>query len=147
MLQPGIQTVQPFIRGIRRNHFGFVTAETALKDQCTLGGAELHRIRMRQQTQQGVAQGACGKLIDVILDLVEQNGHKIHHGAHLGMTLQMSGHVGVILDGVQVCPGQNKIARFIIAVIWLVHMPEEDKINRFFHGRKTPPEAGCQESD
>jgi hypothetical protein len=67
-------------------------------------------------------------LAAVVLDLVEQHRHEIDHRADARMPLQMVGHVGVILDRMQVYPRQHVLVAGMVAVVRLVHVPEKDQI-------------------
>jgi hypothetical protein len=42
------------------------------------------------------------------------------------MLFQMICHVGVILDRVQINPRQQEVSTGMIAIIWLVHVPEKN---------------------
>ena len=63
-----------------------------------------------QHPEQRIADMAALELLFIILQLLDQDGHEIHHRLRLRMLLQMKGHVGVILHGVQIRPGQHIFA-------------------------------------
>ena len=128
-----IQIGQTLVAGIGGDHLGVVAAETAVQDQIALFRLQPFQALARQQAQQGIAQAAAGKLLRVVFQLIEQHRHEIDHRTYAGMLLQVVGHVGVILDGVQVNPWQQEFAAAIRAVIRLVHMPEENHIDCLGH--------------
>ena len=98
-----------------------------------------------QHAQQRIAELAAGKLLRVILYLIEQHRHKIHHAVDLRMALEMRRHIDIILDGVQIDPGQDEFSgrriasadfcghRAMIAIIRLVHVPEKNQVEGFHH--------------
>ena len=67
----------------------------------------------------------------VVLELVEQHRDEIDHRPHAGMALQVRRHVRVVLDRVQVDPGQTVLAGAAVAEIRLVHVPEQHQFERF----------------
>ena len=60
-----------------------------------------------------------------LLELLDEHRREIHHGARGRLRLQMRRHVDVVLDGVQVRPGQHVLAREGIAILRLVHVPQQ----------------------
>ena len=62
-------------------------------------------------------------LARIVGDLFQENGSKIHYRPGVRIGLQMSRHVHVILDPVEIDPGQLVFAVMSPPVIGLVHMP------------------------
>ncbi len=140
-----VQLQQPPEAGKRLDHRRPVAAEAAVQEQRALRGGQVVEAGALQQAQQGVAEHAGLELAHVVVDLIEQHRHEIDHRAHARMALEMRRHVGVVLERVQVGPRQREAAAGTIAVIRLVHVPEEDQIEpRRSHGaRKGQPFSGC----
>ena len=124
------QVVQPLIALKLRDHVEVVAAEAGVEQQLALGGAEPAEIRLGQQPEQWVAPVPGGKLLGVVLELVEQHRDEIHHGVDTRMALEVSRHVGVVLERVQVAPGQRELAARVVAVVGLVHVPQENDLER-----------------
>ncbi len=105
-----------------------VGLEAAAQHQVAVGRVEAVQVGMRKQPQERIAKPSGGELVRVILELVEQHRGEIDHRAHLGVILQVRSHVAVILDRMQVHPGLGIFAGGVIAVIRLVHVPQQDQI-------------------
>jgi len=94
---------------------------------------------LRQGRQHRIADGAVALqvgrgLFDVMLDLLQQHRGEVHHRASIRDGFEMRRHVDVILDGVQVGPGQVHHAGAQIAVLGLVHMPQQHHAHGLFIG-------------
>src|SRR5205823_14634256 len=61
-----------------------------------------------------------------LVQLLDQERREIHHGARGGAPLEVRRHVGVVLHRVQVGPGQLVLTGERIAVLRLVHVPQQD---------------------
>ena len=61
-----------------------------------------------------------------VLELLDEHRTEIDHRARVRVALQMRRHVGVVLDGVQVGPRQRVLAGERVAVMRLVHVPQQD---------------------
>ena len=59
------------------------------------------------------------------LQLLDQHRREIDHGARFRIGFQVRGHIDVVLDRVQISPRQVVLARQCIAVVWLMHMPQQ----------------------
>ncbi|OGA64861.1 MAG: hypothetical protein A3F77_05755 [Betaproteobacteria bacterium RIFCSPLOWO2_12_FULL_67_28] len=92
-----------------------------------LDAGERRGLLARQQPQQRIAQHAARELRAVILQLIEQHRREVDHGAHL-VALEMPRHVGVVLDGVQIDPRQGELSARVVAVIRLVHVPQQHQV-------------------
>jgi len=124
----GQQVAQAAIGGEGFEHGRGVAAEGHVEQPFALGGRQAVGFRPAGDAQQRVAPLATGELFGVILDLVEQYGHEIDRAADGRVALQVSRHVGVVLDGVQEDPGQQELAAVRMPVVRLVHVPEEGEI-------------------
>ena len=122
------QLEQALVARVGSEYARMVAAETGLEQPMALLQGEVVMAFPHQHAQQGIAQGVAVELGDVVLDLVQQHGNEIHHGADRRVALQVGGHVRVVLEAVQIDPGQQELAAVVIAVIRLVHMPEEDQV-------------------
>jgi hypothetical protein len=127
------QIGQALVRWEWGNHLGMVAAKARVQNQFSVIGGNLAQVFVSQHAQQWVSQLSCFKLIDVVLQLVKQDRHKIHDGTNIWMLFQVIGHVRVILDRMQVGPWQQEITAFIVAVIRLMHMPKKDYFDGFSH--------------
>ena len=123
-----VQFLQALVARIGRHHALMVAGKAAGQHQAALGLVHAIQVFPRQQAQQGIAEGAGFELARVILDLVEQHRHEIHHRPHSRMVLQVRRHVGVVLEGVQVGPRPAEFAAGEVPVIRLVHVPEKDQL-------------------
>lgn len=114
----------------RLQHGRQIHLETTLDQGQTFRARQGAEVRVDQFGEQRVAQVAAAELVDVIVELLQQGRHKIHYGAHIRVLFQMRSHVGIILEGMQIGPGQKKNAGFI-TVIRLVKMPAEYELQHF----------------
>ncbi len=128
------------------DHSQVFDAQTALREQCALLRAHWFRRIARKQPQQGVAQFSALELVGVILQLVEQHRHPVDHRAHARMVLEMPGHVCVILDRMQVHPGQRELAASLVAVIRLVHVPNQHQIEGARRAHRMSPDSAATEA-
>jgi hypothetical protein len=117
----------PVVR-IGRQHGGVIAAEAGVEQQPAVVIADGFHVGYGQQAQQRVAEVAALELCRIVFELFEQYRHEIDHGTDLRMALQVRGHVAVVLQAVQIGPGQHEVAVAVIAVIRLVHVPEEDEV-------------------
>ena len=72
-------------------------------------------------------------LVRVVCQLFKKHRCKIHHGFHMWMALQVGRHVVIVLDAVQVDPGQLIAAVESFPVVWLVHVPAQGQIQFSAH--------------
>src|SRR6185312_8941834 len=105
-----------------------------------LGRLRRHRVGA-QERKHGVRQRATGPQVLAhpardLLELLEQHGREVDHRTRRRVSLQVRGHVGVVLDRVQIGPRQYVLAGERITILWLVHVPQEhDGQTRIgFHG-------------
>lgn len=61
-----------------------------------------------------------------LLNLLDQQGRETDHGAPGWMGLQVCGHVGVVFDGVEVRPGENVLPGERVAILRLMHVPQQN---------------------
>src|SRR5690606_5927515 len=111
---------------------GVIGKETGIENLAFLVLAECLPFRCCQQTEERVTEGPALELRGVVLDLFRQHGHEIHHRTHLWVAFQMVCHVAVVLERVQVNPGQDEFWRAgtaMVAVVRLVHVPQQYKID------------------
>ncbi len=91
-----------------------------------------------QQVEQWVG-GGCAivqkrfDLLRIVVQLLQQHRRKVHHGLHPGIFFQMIRHVIVVLDAMQVDPGQLVIAIQPFSVVGLVHMPAQNQVQFVTH--------------
>ena len=121
---------QPPIRGIGLDHLLVIRAEAAVEEQVAIGRAEGVEFLGIEEAEQRVAQPAGVELVGVVLELVQQHRHPVHHGTYARMPLEVRRHVRVILHGVQVDPRQAELPCHAVPEIRLVHMPEEHEVDR-----------------
>src|SRR5918994_3941012 len=60
-----------------------------------------------------------------LLELLDQHGSEIYDGARSRVCLEMRGHIGVILDGMQIGPRQHVLTRQGVTILRLMHVPEQ----------------------
>jgi hypothetical protein len=125
------------------DHASAVGAQTGMQQIHTLLG-RLRQAGFRQGRQQGVAYGFAiaqegMHLCRVVGDLFQENGCEVHHGPCTRHRFQVGSHVGVVLDGVQVGPGQMVLAGQQVTILGLVHMPAQDHLQAFFNGHDATP--------
>ncbi len=136
-LQQLVKIRQALIERIRSDHLVMVAAETAAQNQIAFCLAHIIEVFACQQAQQGIANFSSGELLLVIFQLIQQYRDKVHHRFHLRMLLQVIGHIGVVLYRMQIDPRQQKVSAVIVAIIWLMHVPEKNKIDGFVHMKIT----------
>ena len=124
-LQQRIDLVQAMVRRVRLHHHLVIAAKAAVENQLALSIADRFCILDSEKAQQRVANVAAGELVGVVLELVEQNRNEVEHATGARVRFQMRRHVAVVLEGVQVGPGEGEITGGVIAIVWLVHMPTE----------------------
>ena len=110
----------------------FVCTQTCLQDIAS--SLHIHR-------QAGAGQGGQQRVPDqlatlepgiellyIIVDLFQQHRGEIDHRPGIRVVLQVGGHVRIVLDPMQIDPGQMIVALTRPFVIGLVHMPAEDNL-------------------
>jgi hypothetical protein len=80
-----------------------------------------HRIRQRRTGLEVLGDAPCD-----LLELLDEQRGEVDHRARGRVRLQVRRHVGVILDGVQVGPRQRVLTGERVAVLRLVHVPQQD---------------------
>src|SRR5690349_4486937 len=61
-----------------------------------------------------------------LLDLLDEHRGEVHDRARGGISLQVRGHVGVVLDRMKVRPGKDVLPGQRVAILWLVHVPQQN---------------------
>lgn len=107
------------------DHACMIALKTARQHQFAFLGAHAIRCRVNQQSQQRITQIATIELLTIVLDLIQQHRDEIHRSADPWILFEVPRHVGVVLEGVQVHPREHELAAARIAIIRLVHMPQE----------------------
>ena len=107
-------------------------------DQRALGLVHAIGVGMREQAQERVAQLAALELARVVLDLIQQNRHQVDGCVHARALLEVPRHVGVVLERVQIHPWEQELAVGRIAIVGLVHVPQQHQVERRAHGSKEP---------
>ena len=100
------------------------------EDQLPAPGQVQGQPRTGEGGQQGVMDALAGgqpslDLPRVILDLFQQHRGEIDHGAGQGLGLQVRGHVRIVLEGMEIDPGQVVLATVRPPVVRLVHVPAQ----------------------
>jgi hypothetical protein len=105
-----VKLVQALVLGEGRQHGGVVAAKAGSQQQIPFGFEMAPRSGVASMRSRGSRKRPLANCCAVILDLVEQHRHEVHHAPDLRMALQVRRHVGVILHGMQVHPGQHELA-------------------------------------
>src|SRR5215467_4739789 len=70
----------------------------------------------------------------VFFELKAQRRHHVEGGVKLGKILEDLHHAPVVLQGVQAGPRKHVATRFRVAVLRLVHVPEQDQMDLVHRG-------------
>ncbi len=73
----------------------------------------------------------------ILFELRAQRGHDVKGGMHARKFLEHAYHAPVVLESMQPGPGQHIAAGGRVAVLRLMHMPENDQMNSV-HIRSVP---------
>ncbi len=122
-LQCLVDIEQPLIMRERRHHFLVMALEAAADNQLTAVPGKIVQIAVGQRSEQGVADFAARELLGIVFELIKQHRHKIESHPGCRVAFKMPGHVRVILDCVQIAPGQDIFAGDGVAIIRLMHVP------------------------
>ena len=113
------------------DHVLAVPAQAGAQQRQALGRRARHRVRPEEREHRiGQRRTGLQMLGDApcdLLELLDEQRGEVDHRARGRVRLQVRRHVGVILDGVQVGPRQRVLAGERIAVLRLVHVPQEDR--------------------
>src|ERR1700688_4044793 len=74
-----------------------------------------------------------------LLELLDQHRREVDHRARSRRRLQVRRHVHVVLDRVQIGPRQYVLTAQGIAVLWLVHVPQEHDGQPRSFAHRAPP--------
>ena len=116
------------------DHQWCVRAPAGAYDLDTFSRIRRYRFNACEQVQQRIRKAACGlqvplELLSIVVELFEQNRCEVHHAAHLRVRFQVSRHVYIVLQRMQIDPGQAIVAVLALAVPGLVHMPTQHQID------------------
>jgi len=62
-------------------------------------------------------------VVQIGLNLFQQHRREVHHRTGIRVGFQVRSHVHIILDAVQIDPGEQELPIAVILIIRLVHMP------------------------
>ena len=104
-------------------HFFMMAFETTLTNQLAILLTDVRQILPDKHRQQRITELVRFELLGVILELLQQNRHKVKCDARNRISFQVVSHIAVILNGVQIGPWQHIFVAYQIAIIRLMHMP------------------------
>ncbi len=120
------QAVEHAHEGLEQPHLvGKAGAAGEADQEAAVGGGEVGG-----GAQAEVAVGVPGVAGGVGGELLEQRGDVVDGDAQVGMAGGQPGHAPVVLAGAQPRPGEQEAARGVVAVVGLVHVPDDGDVQR-----------------